>query len=235
MDNLDFLDGSPEPQDVAPVQEAQDAPAEVDTAPEQPQEVAEGPVRDEQGRFAPKQTMVPLSALEQERARRQAAEDRARQYESQREIPDVFTDPEAFALHQQQQAQSIALNVKLDLSEDMARGKHGDEAVDAARDWALARFAQSPAFQQEVLGHRNPYEHVVSLYKREQLLANVTPDDLEQFQAWKAAKANALQPAQAAPQPVPPRSIATVPNAGGAKPGAEPVYEGAAFDAIFRK
>lgn len=236
MDNLDFLD-SASAEDVATPAEPVEAPTvQQEAAPHSVEQPEGGPIRDDQGRFAPKQTQVPLSALEQERTRRQAAEEQLRQYSAQREVPDVFTDPEAFAAFQQEQAANIALTVKLDISEDMARSKHGEGVVDQARDWALAKYATNPAFRQEVLSHRNPYEYVVSSFKREQLFAEVTPEDLEQFRAWKA-KANPLnqQQAQAAPQPVaPPRSIASVPNAGGSQPGAQPIYDGAAFDAVFR-
>jgi len=245
MDTLDFLDAPEGDAIVAPAVEQEPAvePAlEAAETPPAPELETDRP-RDDQGRFAPKQTMVPLSVVEQERARRQAAEERVRSYEERQHVPDIYTDPEAFAQYQQQQTQQITLNVKLDLSEDMARSKHGDEAVDAARDWALGRFAQSPSYQQEILSQRNPYEAVVSAYKREQMLADLSPEDLEQFRAWKAT-GNPLQsaahPPQAAlaarPQPVAPsRSIASTPAAGSAKPGEQPVGPGVAFDGLFTR
>jgi hypothetical protein len=221
---IDFLDEPAEEPvvDAAPIPE-----------PEEPQETVERP-RDESGRFAPKEpAMVPVTALQQERERRQAIERQLEQERTRPEVPDLYQDPEAFAAFQQQQAQSVALNVKLDLSEDMAREKHGDEAVDQARDWALAKFASNPAFQQEVMSQRNPYGFVVNQYKREQMLASVNPDDLAEFQAWKAAKANPLS--HPSPPIAPPRSIASAPSAGTAKPGQEPLYAGAAFDATFSR
>ena len=221
---IDFLDDPAEEPvvDAAPIPE-----------PEEVQETVERP-RDESGRFAPKEpAMVPVTALQQERERRQAIERQLEQERIRPEVPDIYQDPEAFAAFQHQQAQSVALNVKLDLSEDMAREKHGDEAVDQARDWALAKFASNPAFQQEVMSQRNPYGFVVNQYKREQMLASVNPDDLAEFQAWKAAKANPLS--HPSPPIAPPRSIASAPSAGTAKPGQEPLYAGAAFDAVFRK
>jgi hypothetical protein len=222
---IDFLDDPAE----EPVVDAAPTPE-----PEEVQETVERP-RDESGRFAPKEpAMVPVTALQQERERRQAIERQLEQERTRPEVPDLYQDPEAFAAYQQSQTQSIALNVKLDLSEDMAREKHGDQAVDEARDWALAKFASNPAFQQEVMSQRNPYGYVVSQHKREQMFSSVTSDDLAEFQAWKAAKANPLQPTP--PPPIaPPRSIASAPAAGTSKPGQEPLYAGAAFDAVFRK
>jgi len=223
---IDFLDDPAE----EPVVDAAPTP---EPEAETPQETVERP-RDESGRFAPKEpAMVPVTALQQERERRQAIERQLEQERARPEVPDLYQDPEAFATWQQSQLQSTALNVKLDLSEDMAREKHGDEAVDQARDWALAKFASNPAFQQEVMSQRNPYGFVVNQYKREQMLSSVNPDDLAEFQAWKAAKANPLS--HPSPPIAPPRSIASAPAAGTSKPGQEPLYAGAAFDAVFRK
>jgi hypothetical protein len=65
MDNLDFLD-SASAEDVATPAEPVEAPTVQQEAAPQPVEQPEGgPIRDDQGRFAPKQTQVPLSALEQ--------------------------------------------------------------------------------------------------------------------------------------------------------------------------
>ena len=259
---LDFLDGGDEPAEdtAAPVVEpdgpvrgpdgkfvsanpepALEALVAVEPAPEPAPPVTVAPEPVQPGH-------VPLSAMLEERDKRKAVEERLRAYEAQQQqwTPDPYEDPEGFARFQQQQTQSLTLNVKLDLSEDMARDRHGDEAVDAARDWALSRFAQSPTFQNEVLSKRNPYEYVVQQFKREQLFSNVSSDELEQFRAWKA-NANPLTQASPAPQPVaavlaappqfvaPPRSLASAPAAGSPRPGEQPVGPGVAFDAVFRK
>jgi len=263
---LDFLDGGDAPEVTTPAQESegpargpdgkfvsQTAEPAIEPAP-QPVEAPQAPEPTPDPQAAQPVTpaipagYVPVSVLQAERERRQALEERERAYQAQRTAeptPDPYEDPEGFARFQQQQTQSLTLNVKLDLSEDMARDRHGDEAVDAARDWALSRFAQSPTFQNEVLSKRNPYEYVVQQFKREQLFSNVSPDELEQFRAWKA-NANPLTQASPAPQPVvatlaatpqfvpPPRSLASAPAAGSPKPGEQPVGPGVAFDAVFR-
>jgi hypothetical protein len=138
-------------------------------------------------------------------------------------VPDVFNDPDAYTGHINQTIQQAVINTKLDLSETYNRDRHGNETVDAARDWALERFAANPAFQNEVLQHRDPYGYVVDVFKREaamKALGSVELTEIEQFRAWKTAQA-ALPPVQAA-APVatppivtpPPRSLATATSAG---------------------
>ena len=134
--------------------------------------------------------------------------------------------------------QIVALNIKLDLSEDMARQRHGEELVDKAKDWVVAKMAQSPTFQQEVLSNRNPYEFAVQAFQRDQVVSQLKPADLDAFRAWQAATAAAQQaqpPAGASPPiPVaaaPPRSLASVASAA----GSSSPDTGSAFDAIFEK
>jgi hypothetical protein len=211
------------------------------------------PVLEQPAPVEPPSGHVPLSVVQAERDRRQNAE---RELEALRKqsapaqpapqpqaIPDRWDDPDGYEAYQAEQQQAAILNVKLDLSEDMARGKHGEDLVDAAKAWALQRFEQSPAYRQEVLSHRNPYEKAVLDYRRDQVATEVQPDELEEYRAWKATKANpapqpipapaALAPAPAprAAPPPPPRSIAAAPSAGG--PAHVPSGPGQAFAAVF--
>lgn len=167
---------------------------------------------------------VPITVMLDEREKRQKLEAQLAQLQQQskpepQETPDPISDPEAFAAWQAEQVQRTALNTKLDISEELARDKHGDELVDKARDWAMDRFRQNPAFYQEVIGQRNPYGYVVKAFQKAQIAETVTPDDYQQFLAWKASQA---APPVAAPAviptppqaPPPPRSLATAPSAG---------------------
>lgn len=158
------------------------------------------------------------------------------QYAPQDFEPEELT-PEAYVQQQ-------ALNTRLDLSEELARDKFGDETVDQARDWALQKYQSNPAFKAEVLSQRNPYRYVVEAFKADQRAAklnDLADDDIEQFLAWKAQRAApapqpAAAPAAPPPQPTPPpRSLASAPNAGGAKPGEQPVGPGVAFDSLFTR
>lgn len=250
MDKLDFLSGETPVDALTPAEEidADTGPARgpdgkfisqaepqiepvLDAAPEpEPAPLAATPAPPEPGH-------VPLSAVLDEREKRQALERELAELRRQHAQPqapalDPYEDPAAYT-------QQVALNIKLDMSEELARSKHGDELVEQAKQWAVAKFGQSPAFQQEVLSNRNPYEFAVQAYQRDQLVSQLKPDDLAAFQAWKAAQAS-LQPAQLAapaaiPQPVaaPPRSLASATSAGGA--AHVPTGEGQAFDSLFKR
>lgn len=237
MDNLEFLDGAEAPNEVVqpdevkietpPVQEA--APV-VETPVETPKE-AEPPKPEVPPGF------VPYNALKEARdeaARHKEELKRLRGEQPQQQVPDVFEDPDAFTEHNRQLAAQMSLNTKLELSEDMARDKFGDQVVDSARDWALEKFRTSPAFQQEALTHRNPYRFVVESYQRDQVFSSVAPDEIEQFKAWKAQQASlAATPAAPAaqPQPTPTPSLASAVSAGGVQHTA--VGDGVAFHDMF--
>lgn len=257
-------------------------PEEVTTPAEQvadtPQEAQSGPARGPDGKFVsaaqpepeapaptpeppapapqPEAHSAPITALLDEREKRQAAERRAQEIEQQlaqlrqqqqaqpqAAPPSVYEDPEGFAGFMQQQIAQQSLNAKLQISEDLARTKHGDEIVDQARDWTLQRFQTNPAFQQEVLSHRNPYEYAVQAYRKEQAFQKLQGADLDQLLALYAQQqqqaANPLAapavmaPAAIPPQPEPPRrSQASAPSAGGVQQVAS--GPGAAFASVIR-
>lgn len=262
-DKLNFLT---DPQGTAPAAAPEAQPTPQPDPVIAPEVVADpvGQPRDEQGRFAPlnpePQTPpdgvtpppanpatppaghVPVTALQEERARRQALEAEIQRYQqAQMEsgIPDPYADPEGYNAFLQQQVQGAAMTVKLDLSEDMARAKHGDETVDRMLEWAKDRFASSRAYQQEVLRQRNPYEFAMQAYQaeeRQKAFAGVEPSELAAFQQWRAAQ-NPLAgaPPAASPTPVtpPPQSLAAAPSAGVATH--VPIGPGVAFDGLFKR
>lgn len=257
MDNLEFLDGEPSGEEsrvdtardekgrFAP--KAQEQAAPVEEAPQQaeaPQEPTTAPAPPEQ---KPEPGHVPLTVVLDEREKRRVAEqakqqleERLRALESQRQqpIPDRNADPEGWEDWRAQQFEQRLLNERLNTSERFARKEHGAETVDAARDAALQRFQNDPLYYQQVMSAPDPYEVVVQDYKRAQALSALSePGRLDAFLAWQAGQSAAPPPQQAAsaPPPSPPRSLASQPAAGAAKPGEQPVGEGVAFDAIFAK
>ena len=235
MSDLEFLDdlgASPEPQP----QEAQtpiEAPAAVvvETSEAQPDK--------------PEPGYVPIGALMDERDKRKAAAkeleearaELARQQQARQEqprIPDPLDDAQGYAEYQRQLSENMALNVKLDVSEDLARDKFGDEKVDAARDWAIAKYQEDPSFRNKVISQRNPYSFVVKEFEREQKVAKVQDLDLTDFDdylAWKTGQA-ATQQSQSAS--VAPRSLASLPSAGGTKPGKADLSAEAIFAEVFK-
>lgn len=195
----------------------------------------------------PEPQHAPLTALLDERDKRQAAERRAQEFEQRLQqyertqqpqqqaspsfdqMPDPYDAPQDFAVWLQQvvenstgKAMNAANNVALNISEERAREKHGDDAVDAMATWMNQ---QSPSVHQEVLSQRNPYEFAVQLHQRQTLAASLQPSDLAQFRAWQASQGQAApNPAQvqqraappSPPSPPAPRSIANATSAGGA-------------------
>ncbi|RYI04640.1 MAG: hypothetical protein EON48_15285 [Acetobacteraceae bacterium] len=176
-----------------------------------------------------------MQALREENRRLKTPPPQAQQ------VPDRYEDPEAYGQWRDQQVYQQTLNTKLDLSEDIARTHHGDEAVDKARDWALQRFEASPAYYQEVMGSRNPYAKIVADHQRDELVTQLKPEDFQAFRAWQQAQA-AIQPVAAPPAAAPPNRppaprspMSQLAAAGGSKPGQEPVYPGKAFEDVFPK
>lgn len=244
MDPLEFLDapeGADEPV-ATPAAEAE--PAEAPAAETPPAEVApEEQPRDPAGRFAPKGetpeaaparevSKVPLGELLNEREKRQRAEaelERLRQQAQPDTPPDRFEDPEGYEAFQQrkqdarfEQLEAARVNDRLNFSERMARKDHGAETVEQAKKWGLAQGQQNPQFAQTVLRDPDPYEYIVTEYKRAQALSALQdPNTLEQFRQWQAAQAAgppaavpAASPSTPAPA-APPRSLASMPSAGG--------------------
>jgi hypothetical protein len=177
---------------------------------------------------APEPQHAPLTALLDERDKRQAAErerDALRaQVQSQQpvEMPDPDLDPAGFAQFQESRLQQVLLNQTLNTSERFARKEHGAETVESAKQWALQKFGSDPHYQAQILADADPYERLVTDWKRDQLFSKVTdPSDFDAFLAWKAAQGQ-LQQQQAAPAApatpapaIPPPSLASAPSAGG--------------------
>lgn len=225
----DFLSDEPSS---APVTEA---PAAPETAkPEAPAKEPAAPAQDPAASPAeaePAAHHVPLATFLDIRDRAAAAEKRAEQAETwrkeqeakarQQPLPDRNQDPEAYEDFRAQQLESRLQNITLNNSERFATLAHGKESVEAAKAWALQRFQADPAYQQQVLSSSDPYEFVVSEWKRDQTISRLGDGDLDAFLAWKATQAGdpSAQPTNPAPairaSPAAPRpSLASAPAAG---------------------
>lgn len=262
MDPLDFLDGQEPVDTTTPAQPAPEAtaqPAETppaegpargpdgkfvakagetaptaEPAPQAPAIPPEGAAQTDPAK--PPEGFVPVSALQAEREKRQALE---RQYQQQPPPPrpDPFEDFEAYEAWSE--GQIIA--ERTEWSRQLAETKHGAEIVTQAQQWAAERFEADPVFAQAARASRDPYGFAIAEYQRHQALSLLSdPTNFAKFQAFLAGNAPAPAPAPAPPivappaQPSPPpRSIASAPNAGAAKPGE--VQPGSAFDMVFKE
>jgi hypothetical protein len=229
-----------------PVEEATAAPAaEIVTETPPADAPAPEPQQDKGDKF------VPLAAMLDERDKRKALEAKLAEFERQQQaqqpqadIPDPYDDPAGYNAHVAQMMQNNALAVKFDLSEEMALQAHGEEAVSAAKEWALS---QDQAFKQQYIGARHPIDWVVRQHQQAR--------DLELYKADPVAFARTIlersgqalasdatggavpsvgqQPPASRPV-TPPRSIASAPSSGG---GARDIAMGplAAVDATFNR
>lgn len=229
MEDEDFLAAVEADNEGAPVVE--ETVAETPPAPEP---VVEAPKPEpvlELTELAPEQTkptegFVPLGAVLDERDKRKAAEAeleriRAQQAQAQPvQKPDQWEDPEGYEAWQEARLSASIQNITLNTSERFARKEHGAETVDTAKSWALQRFTSDPLYRDQVLADPDPYERVVSDWRKDQVFKEVSdPSEFEQFKAWKAAQNQLATQPGATPTPVtaspiPPRSLAGAPSAG---------------------
>ena len=234
MDNLDFLDaGEPANTEAQPAETpAAEAPPEPQAAEATPTEATPekpAPARGPDGKFAKKEPeaepiMVPIQALHETRDKvkdleaRIAALQPQQAQPQQQQVPDMFESPEAYTAYLQNQISQVALNERLNLSEEMVRQSAGDETVNAAQEWGRQQMASNPAFAQEFYGQRNPYGFLVQRYQRHALMSQLgdDPKQIEAFLAWKTAQGQVQQQPEPQPSPAPPpRSIASATSAGG--------------------
>jgi hypothetical protein len=184
---------------------------------------------------------VPITALLEEREKRQAATAAREALERQlAEIRAAQAPPPE--LTRDQQLEAALYNQNLRASRRFAEREYGKDTVAQIHDWAAARCDQDPAFNAQMRSSEDPYEAAYQAYNREQILRTVKPADLAAFKAWQSAQAQAganggVHPAATANthQAAPPRSLATASGTGGAGAPHVPVGPGMAFaNAITR-
>lgn len=220
----DIFDGEPqvemeqaEPEAIEEDQEPEQAPDPegkgVETAP--PAEPEEKP------------QSIPISALLDEREKRQAAERREQeyqrriqQYEQQQSQPkqDFFDNPEQAIAQLRAQFQHALWNERVSMSELMTRQAHGDEIVSKATDAFMEAARSNPALAMDLQRQANPYGFVVNWHKQQSMLADIGTDPAayrERIRAELMAEMQAQQPAPVqTTKPTIPRSMAAAPSAG---------------------
>lgn len=238
-EKLNFLDAE-EPATPAPEPSAPVIEAEKPAAPE-PEPQGDARARDpETGRF------VPISALLDERDKRQAEtakridlEAQLQRYQQPQQPEQIPTDPSGIIQYALAEQQRIAFNERLNTSELMARQSHGEETVSEAQQAFLSAVGQNPMLQQQLQGQIHPYDFVVKWHKQHKLMSEIGQDP----EAWRKSEAEKIraqvlaelqgqgvQPAQSSQQPPP--SVVGRPAA--ARAGTVPVGPGNAFDSIFK-
>lgn len=231
-EKLDFLEetASPEPevQETAPEPEAMGA------------EEAAPPAATEE-----KVDRIPITALLDEREKRQAkereAEEARREAEQLRrqlqamqrppqKAPDFFENPEHAFQARVTPLQQQMLSDRLDMSELMASDKHGAEVVEEAKKAFLAEAQRNPALHQQILRERHPYDAVVKWHKRVSTLSKIGDDPDAYINAEIERRLQERLSQTPAPhQPAkPPPSLSKAPAAG----SGDRMKPGSAFDSL---
>lgn len=176
-----------------------------------------------------------LADFEAEREKRQREQ---QQQQTQKPLPDPFDDPKGYSAYMAETVQSQVLNTKLDLSEVYARGKFGDESVDAMQAWYKQEVAKSPHLAQDVVSQKDPYSYAMKIYNRSKMVEEIGDDPDAYRQRLEAELLEKLnkQPIAVAdpakPKASPPPSLAKG-GAGGASE--QPVSDEEFFTSVFKR
>ncbi len=258
-DRLSFLSNQLE-EETTPVAEAvEQVAADTPQPAAEPEPKPEtGQTRDEKGRFAPgskgeitpeappasdqKDRAVPLTAMLDERDRRKAAEAEAARYRQQiaemqrrsqpSQIPDVVENPQGYQQYIASQNAAALDRQEAQFSEDIARMKYGDEAVNSALEVAT-RAGVTDHFR----SGPDRWSRMVQWHQAQATLQEVgNPADYrERIRAEERAKLEAEFAAKytPAPPPVPPTSLAAAPSQGAQT--TVPMGDQEAFSNAFRR
>jgi hypothetical protein len=231
MELSEILGGGPAPEETPVTSTVETPAAPVEAAPVEPTTTVEQP-RDERGRFSPKQEpvtaqvteekphTVPVSALIEERRKRQELEQRLTQQQRQPVTDEQFWQAPAQATQQmlaeyQQAMQEQIATQRYNLAEDLTRTMHPD--YDAVRDAFIAKVHGNDAWAQVVAqqmhAQPNPAKFVYDQMKRQTQLEQV--GDLDSYKARLEAeiRAKVLMEMQKPAAPQVPRSLNSEPSA----------------------
>lgn len=246
-----FGDKAPETPEPKPAETPTTPP--IEAQPEPQQEPVEQPTPVTPPAAPETDRNVPLTSLLDERDKRKAAERRLADLEAAQQQqrqpaarPDPYDDPDGYDAAIEKRIADRALATKFELSEVMARDKHGDELVAKAMEWGAERAQANPGFRDDFLKAPNPIDWVVRQQKRDGLLSEVG-EDPDAYVRRRAAELGLIAAPDAgtpvvdapvqqqAPKPaVPTRSIANAPSQGGGNRDV-PTGLDAAMETVFGK
>lgn len=249
-DKLDFLDETseavtePEAPEVEEVEEPTaeepkeaEAP-EVEEAADTGEDEAAPPVAE----VEEKPQAIPVTALLDEREKRQLAERKAeeaakryaelqrqiQQQQAQQKAPDWDMDPAAAAQYQAQTIEQKFQAQRLEQSKFFAEREFGAETVNEA----IAYFDQNPQLSHQFINQPSPFHAAVEFYQKQKFLSEVgeNPDAYkEQLRAQIREELMAeMTTSQPAKPKAPPPSMAKAPST-----GRDAITPGNAFDSMF--
>lgn len=148
--------------------------AEPEAVETEAEEVATEPAEEPKEAEKPEPT-VPLSAMIEERSKRQALEmllnNQPRERQEPQPIPDVFEDQAAYTQHVLQAVQQARVATKMEMSRFLAEEKYGKDVVDEA----VSYFNDHPGSEQ-FLNTPSPFHAAVEYVKRQRVAEEVGAD-----------------------------------------------------------
>ena len=171
---------------------------------------------------AEKPVTVPLSAVIEERAKRQRLEEQLAELQKPKaqepvQFPDVLDDQAGFTQTIQQQIQQMAQNVELNVSERLTRQQYGQEAVDAAfraaqESGAIAQFQGKQDAWGELVRWHQQQEAAREIGDPTTYKERVRAEILKEVQAEMAAKQISAAPSLAGETSIGGRKSAPAPT-----------------------
>jgi hypothetical protein len=130
----------------------------------------------------PEQKTVPISALMDERSKRQALQrqvDEAAAQKSNEPAPDVFEDQKGYTDHITQQMNNALFNERANMSEFYARRDHPDldEKIEKYQQLKL----DNPALGTQVQNATSPYHEVVDIVDKHEKMQRM--ENIDEFEA----------------------------------------------------
>lgn len=249
-DKLDFLEQQetdeaevqPEAEDTEapePETKAEEAEPEATPEPEPTGEEDSTPPVEE-----PKSRDVPITAMLDEREKRQKAEREAeearkqlqaiearlrqqrQEQEQKKQIPDFYENPDERLQFEQGRIQREIEARTLKQSRFFAEREFGKDVVEQAVAW----YDQNPQLSHQFMDHPSPFHAAVEFYKKQQFLNEVSDPDSWREQERQRIREEVmaeLKSPQSKPK-APPASLANAPAA-----GTDAIVPGNAFDGLF--
>jgi hypothetical protein len=242
-DKLSFMDEG-EAVERGPEQPEPEQPEAEPVEPEPQEKQAEGEDQGEPPSPEPEEDRqaIPITALLEERERRQKAEREAealrrwrdeqerKAREAQQPKPDFYEDPEKAIGHHLQPVQKQVMATKMQMSRFLAEREFGAETVESAVKW----FDQNPEMSHRFINEPSPFHAAVEYFKRQQFAQEVQDpekwrqQERERIKAEIMAEMQSQQPSQPSAPKAPPRSLASAQST-----GRDATKPGSGFDRIF--
>ena len=164
-------------------------PAPVEAVPEPVKEATPTVAKIEPQEDVGKQVEAFKKKAIDESRKRQAAEEKLNQYQTQVEKPDAMIDPESAISFQVNQVRQEFQSKFLDLSENNAKSRHSDDFEAMKVHFFEQMLPDNPILQQQALQQSDPYGWIYNQAKNHTEIAKI--GNVTEWQAQKEAEIRA--------------------------------------------